>query len=182
MSELIDISDTRRCQSSSHKGQCTEISVLGTDHCVKHTNLEKVNAVRTRKYFLSTADQSLYEHYADDNQLTSLRDEIAILRMMMQNTLSTAQSEVERVNAYSKVNYFILSLERVMKTCISLEMKLNELVGKAALMRLGQQLCQILVNRLTGVPNYEQLIDAIIKDMAHAFENVGNTNDEFEIE
>ncbi len=183
MQRVTDLADPRRCKGSIREGQCLNVAADGSDYCLCHNGVDRGPARRLRKYLLASAeDQGLLAKYADDDELKSLREEIALVRMMMQNTLASAQADVDKINAYSKVNTFLLTLERLMKTCHSLEQSLGQLVGKPALIRLGQQLCQIVVSRLEGVPNYEQLVDAIVTDMAAAFQNIDNAGSATEVE
>lgn len=177
MQRVTDLADPHRCKGSSALGQCLNVAADGSEYCLAHNGVDRGPARRLRKYLLASAeDQGLLARYADDDELKSLREEIALVRMMMQNTLSAAQSDVDKINAYSKVNTFLLTLERLMKTCHTLEQSLGQLVGKPALIDLGRQLCQIVVRHLEGVPNYEQLVDAIITDMAAAFQNLNNAD------
>ena len=179
MPKVTDLADPRRCKGSTREGQCLGVAEDGSDYCLQHGGVNRGLARRVRKYLLATAeDQGLLGKYADDDELKSLREEIALVRVMVQNTLSAAQSEVEKVNAYSKVNSFLLTLERLMKTCHSLDQSLGQLLGKPALLRLGQQLCNVVVDRLEGVPNYEALVEVLIQDIITTIQNVSNAEPE----
>lgn len=174
---VTDLADPRRCKGAIANGQCVNVAADGSDFCLAHRGKDRGPARRLRKYLLADAEeQGLLDRFATDDELKSLREEIALVRMMVQRTLAGAQSDVEKVSAYTKVNTLLLTLERLMKTCHSLEQSLGQLVGKPALLRLGQQLCQIIVTRLEGLPNYELLVDAIIADISAAFQNLDNAD------
>ncbi|MHB8107842.1 MAG: hypothetical protein ACYDH4_10515 [Candidatus Cryosericum sp.] len=182
MTQVTDLADPRRCKGSDAQGQCRQQALEESDYCQQHGGRNVVPARQMRKYLLATAeDQGLLERYADDDQLKSLREEIALCRVMIQNTARTARTEVEQVTAYSKINTLLLTLERLLKTCHTLEQSLGQLVALPALIRLGQQLCQIVVNRLEGVPNYEQLVDAIINDIDRAFHDLAQPGPTVEV-
>jgi type I site-specific restriction endonuclease len=128
-----------------------------------------------RKYMLASAeDQGLLAKYADDDELKSLREEIALLRMIIQKTLADAQSDVEKINAYSKVSEYVVKVERLLKTCHTLDQSMGNLLAKSALRRLGQQLGQAIVERLTGIPNYESVVEALLGDMVRIIEEIDN--------
>jgi hypothetical protein len=183
MQRVTDLADPRRCKGSAAEGQCVNVAADGSDYCVACGGVDRGPARRMRKYLLASAeDQGLLDRYASDDELKTLREEIALVRMMVQRTLATAQTDVEKINAYSKVNTLLLTLERLMKTCHSLEQSLGQLVGKPALLRLGQRLCRIVIDRLEGLPNYEQLVDAMIADIDAAFHDLDNTAPEIEAE
>ena len=183
MRELTGPADPRRCKSPGPSGQCLRRAEDGSDYCVFHGGKDQGPARRMRKYLMATvADQALFDEYNADAGLKSLHREIALTRAMIQNVIRTATTEVDKINAYSRVNSYMLTLERLVKTGHLLDKSLGELVNKVELLQLGKQLYQIVIDRLVGVPNYEQLVDAIISDMDRAFHSVGNKELEAESE
>jgi hypothetical protein len=182
MQRVTDLADSNRCKSSGPSGQCLNRAEDGSNYCTCHCGVNQAPARQLRKYMLATAeDQGLLDRYTDDAELKSLREEIALTRVMIQNVVRAAKTEAEKINAYSRVNSYMLTLERLMKTGHSLDQSLGQLVGKADLLALGKQLYQIVIDRLVGVSNYEQLVDAIISDMDRAFHNIGNKELEAEV-
>lgn len=183
MPRVTDLADPHRCKGSSPSGQCLNVAEDGSDYCINHCGVNRGPARRWRKYLMATAeDQGLLDQYGADTDLKSLHAEIALTRTIIQNIVGSAKTEVEKTNAFSRVNSHMLTLERLIKTGHSLDKSLGELVNKAELLQLGKQLYQIVIDRLVGVPNYEQLVDAIIRDMDRAFHNVGNKELEAETE
>jgi len=175
MQRVTDLADPRRCKAPSLDGQCRNVAEEGSDYCRAHAGIDHMPAVRMRKYMLANAvEQGMLDRFTEDDNLKSLREEIGLVRMMVQNTLRMASTDMEKIQAYSKVNTLLLTLERLMKTCHTLEKSLGELVGKPALLRLGQALCQAVVERLEGLPNYEDLVDALIVDIMRAIQDVDN--------
>lgn len=175
MQRVTDLADPRRCRASSPSGQCLNVAEDGSEYCVCHQGVDRGPARRLRKYQLATAeDQGLLDRYSDDVELKSLREEIALTRVIIQSILRAAKTEVEKTNAYSKVNTHLLTLERLVKTGHHLDQSLGLLVGKSELLSLGKQLYRIVVDRLVGLPDYERVVDAIISDMDEAFHSVGN--------
>jgi hypothetical protein len=182
MPRVTDLADPRRCKGSGPSGQCLNASEDGSEYCVCHRGVDRGPARRMRKYQLATADdQGLLDRYATDDELKSLREEIALTRVMIQNILRSATTDIEKTNAYSRINTHLLTLERLMKTCHALEQSLGQLVCKSDLLLLGKQLYQIVIDRLVGLPNYEELVDAIIGDMDRVFHNIGNKELEAEV-
>ena len=112
--------------------------------------------------------------FAEHDDIKSLRDEIALTRMMIEGLWNSAQSDVERLAIYGRVNSHILTLEKLVKTCNQIEERLGNLLAKSTLLRVGTQICQLLVNALEGLPNYEQLVDALIHDIIAVIEQARN--------
>mgnify|MGYP000857346084 CR=1 FL=1 len=175
MPSVTDLADPRRCKGSTANGQCLNLAVDGSEFCLCHHGVDRGPARRMRKYMLATAeDQGLLAKYADDDELKSLREEIALLRMIIQKTLDSALSDVEKINAYSKVSDYVVKVERLLKTCHTLDQSVGNLLGKSALRRLGRQLGQPIVERLTGIPNYESIVEALLGDVVRFIEEIDN--------
>ena len=94
--------------------------------------------------------------------------------MIIQKTLDAALSDVEKINAYSKVSDYVVKVERLLKTCHTLDQSVGNLLGKSALRRLGRQLGQAIVERLTGIPNYESVVEALLGDVVRIIEDIDN--------
>jgi len=176
MQRVTDLADPRRCKGSNCEGQCVNVAADGSDYCIACNGVDRGPTRRLRQYYLAQAQDRLkLAKFAEHEDLKSLRDEIALTRMMIESTWNSAQSEVEKINAYSHVNRYLLTLEKLMKTCHSLEQSMGRLIGKPALLKLAQRLCDIVVNGLDGVPNYEQRCDAMIPQIIQAVEEISNT-------
>jgi hypothetical protein len=119
-------------------------------------------------------EQAKLAHFADHEDLKSLRDEIGLVRMMIQATWNSAKTDVEKLQAYSKVNTFCLTLERLVKTCQTLDQSMGHLIAKPALLRLAQSICNIVVTGLEGVPDYEARCDVMIPQIIQAVEKINN--------
>lgn len=175
MQTVTDLADPRRCKGSTSAGQCLAVAADGSDYCLQHHGVDRGQGRRMRKYLLATAeDQGLLAKYADDDELKSLREEIGLTRVMIQNTLAGALSDVEKINAYSKVNGFLLTLERLLKTCHTLDQSMGNLIGKPSLHRLGRELGQAVVDRLEGIPNYESIVEALLGDLVRIITDIDN--------
>jgi hypothetical protein len=175
MQTVTDLADPRRCKAGTATGQCLAVAADGSDYCVAHHGVDRGQGRRMRKYLLATAeDQGLLAKYADDDELKSLREEIGLTRVMIQNTMAGALSEVEKINAYAKVNGYLLTLEKLMKTCHTLDQSMGNLIGKPALRRLGRELAQVVVDRLEGVANYESIVESVLCDFARIIDEIDN--------
>lgn len=177
MPSVTDLTDPHRCKGGTPRGQCLNLALDGSDFCQYHRGIDQAPARKMQKYLLGNAEeQGLLNRYADDDALKSLREEIALVRVMVQNTLKWAQTDIEKINAYSKVNTFLLTLERLLKTCHTLDQSMGNLIAKPALHRLGQDIGQAIINRLEGVSNYESLVEALLGDLVRLVEDIDNGN------
>ena len=166
MDRVTDPADPRRCKASVGSGQCMTVAEEGSDYCRVHAGSYRPPEKGMRQYLLAKAqDRARLAAFAEHDDIKSLRDEIALTRMMIEGLWNSAQSDTERLAVYGRVNNHIVTLERLVKTCNQIEERLGSLLAKPTLLRLGQQICQLLVDRLAGLPNYEQIVDTLIRDV-----------------
>jgi hypothetical protein len=166
MERVTDLADPRRCKASLGTAQCMTVAVEGSDYCAVHAGSYRPPEKGMRQYLLAKAqDRARLAAFAEHDDIKSLRDEIALTRMMIEGLWNFAQSDVERLTMYGRVNSHILTLEKLVKTCNQIEERLGSLLAKPTLLRVGQQICTALVNRLSGLPNYEQVVDFLMGDI-----------------
>jgi len=175
MERVTDPADPRRCKAPDSYGQCMGIRVEGSDYCPVHAGSYRPPAPGMRQYLLARAqDRARLASFAEHDDIKSLRDEIALTRMMIEGLWNSAQSNAEQLAVYGRVNSHILTLEKLVKTCNQIEERLGSLLAKPTLLRVGQQICQKLVARLEGLPNYDQLVDTLIRDVITTIQEARN--------
>ena len=87
-------------------------------------------------------DRARLAAFAEHDDIKSLRDEIALTRMMIEGLWNSGQSDAERLPIYGRVNSHILTLEKLVKTCNQIEERLGSLLAKPTLLRVGQRICE----------------------------------------
>jgi hypothetical protein len=102
-----------------------------------------------------------YGDFADSSEIRSLRDEIAILRMVMEERLNMVQNDSEMLASCGQIASLAVTIERLVKSCNQLETRLGTLLSKPALLGIANNLVQILITELQGCPDYEALVDKI---------------------
>ena len=175
MERVTDPADPQRCQAAMAGEQCRGVKLEGSDYCRIHSSGRRLQERGLRQYyFVKAQDRARLAAFAEHDDIKSLRDEIAVTRMMIEGLWNSAQSDVERLAIYGRVNSHILTLEKLVKTCNQIEERLGNLLAKSTLLRVGTQICQLLVTRLEGLPNYEQLVDALIHDIIAVIQQARN--------
>jgi len=175
MDNVTDLADPRRCKAGTRAGQCTCVSAEGSDFCVLHSGKDQTPARNLRQYLLAKAnDQTRLAQFAEHEDVKSLRDEIALARMLIERRFNLIQNDADLLSACGSLNQLFLTVERLVKSAHAIEQSLGALLARHAVLRLGQQICQIIVDRLEGVPGYEQLVDAIILDIIATIRQADN--------
>ena len=177
MHRVEDPADPLRCKGSAADGQCQNQAEPGSDFCKAHRG--KDSGAAKRMYLLHKAqwNHRLAELSEHDN-LKSLREEIAIVRMLLQERLNLIRNEGDLLSNFGPVQQATLTIERLTKTLFQMEQGLGSLLSKTTVMKLGQSISSIIVEELRDVPGYEQIVDRINDRIATAIMGAQNEKDE----
>lgn len=176
MERVSDPADPNRCQGPAPDGQCWNKAVEGQNHCAAHGgDPAKAAASEARQYRLAQAkyrrrQQELETHEA----LLSLRDEIVMLKILIEERYNMIKTDSDLLVACSPLNTLFLTLERLIKSCNQLEQNLGTLLGKAALYKFGMEIVMLLTEELQDLPDFEERIDRINERLLPAIGSLKN--------
>lgn len=176
-----DPADPNRCKGNAPDGQCRNVAMDGLDYCKYHSgSLAKQEKIGQGIYNLSKARyRSRLGELKEHEQIVSLREEIALTRLLIEERFNNIKNDADLLAAYSTVNSLVLTLERLIKTSHHIEQQLGTLLSKPSVLVLGQVLVQIVGEELQNVPNYEDVVDRLGTRIFHAIEStVNNQEDE----
>lgn len=175
MDRVTDPADPRRCKAPDRDGQCWHVAEPGCDYCRKHGGTDKQAAEDLRQYRLTDARlRQRLSQKADHDEIKSLREEIGLTRILIEELMNSCKSDTERLANVATYNTLTLNLERLIKTSHQMEQSLNMLLSKPTLIVLGQDIIKILIEELVGVPQYEERIDRITGRMLDKIDTAAN--------
>lgn len=169
--ERVEADDPSRCQANHAKGQCSYKAIDGSKYCAMHGGNKAVEARRTqlaRQYNLAQW-QARTEHFSDHEQVKSLRDEIGITRMLLENMITRCQDAGDLLLFSSKISDLVGKIEKLVVSCNRLEGSMGMLLDKAAALNIAAQMVEIISRYVDD----EKAIDAIAGEIAQA---IANTN------
>ena len=93
MPDRVPIPPTRRRrQAPDTNGQCWGVKIEGSDYCPTHAGAHRPPEPGMRQYFLAKAqDRTRLATLAEHNDIKSLRDEISLTRMMIEELWNSAR-------------------------------------------------------------------------------------------
>ena len=93
-----------------------------------------------------------------------LKSEIALLRVLIERAAPSSPALTGNL---------LSVLAKVQTTELVRRQREGELVNRQQLFLVGSAICQILVERLSGLPNYEQIVDGVIPAIESAIATAG---------
>jgi hypothetical protein len=179
MERVTDLADPRRCKGSCPVGQCPNLAEEGSDYCLAHGGVNRAPARHMRQYLLTRAQsQARLAALDDDEGLKTLRDEVVIATEMLERRLNLAQSDVDFIEAFPQIEKFIKMISDLKKSRQALDDKSGSMLSRVTVIRLAQRICELIVDRLEGIPNYEQTVDDLIGKIMTTIKNAVNSPSE----
>lgn len=154
-----------QCEHTGTRGQCPSPKVDGSRYCSKHSD----ESDRIRGYRLSNPElRDQFEHHSRSNIYASAKEEIFLLRAMVNEKLNSIENRAEFLSSFTNLTPSIVSITKCIETLSKLERQNNIVLGKEALAWLQKEMVSILISELKDVENYERIVDSIAKRIAKA--------------
>lgn len=156
---------SNRCKHSGPRGQCPQSALDGSSYCERHTS----EADRVRGYLLADPElRERFEHHSRSECLDTLREEVVLLRALINQRLDLAATPAEKVSAFAVVHPALSTLDKLVNSLSKLERSTAVVLEKEAIQRLGQSIVKILIEELNDVPGRDSIIDKISSRIAKA--------------
>lgn len=168
---VTDPADPERCQAVTNNGQCPSRSTNGKAYCLAHGGLPDTKT-GLRNYRL-TKWRAKIEHHADSPAIKSLRDEIGILRTIMEERLERIKDSHELIMQSGPIADLIMKIEKVVASCHRLEGSLGQTLDKTAVLNFAGIVIQILQDALVNQP---EILRRIADEIMSRVSEIGTTS------
>lgn len=176
MKRVTDPADPRRCKHSFPHEQCWNEAEAGCDNCLAHGGKSTALAEEKRLYQLAEVeDRAKLAHFSTHERIKSLREEIGLVRLLIEKRINLIKNEADLLAACGPLNSMFLTLEKLIKSCHTLDQSLGELLSKDTVVRLGQTICNIVIEELQGLEGHEAIIDRIVNRLFPTIEQSRNS-------
>lgn len=168
ISKVADPADPTRCKTATQDGQCLNKAVPGCNNCMIHGGAGQLVAqagVGLKNYRLSKF-QAQVARMGNSDGVKSLRDEIGILRMIMEEQLNRCEDASDLMIASHTITDLVLKIEKVVVSCTKLESSLGQTMDKQALLNFASQVIGIIGNHVTDSETLDAISDNILKALS----------------
>jgi hypothetical protein len=151
------------CQHTGPRGQCTAKTVTGSEFCNRHSN----EADRIRSYRISDPTiRERFDHHSSSSALETVREEVVFLRTLIEERYELARTEADKVNAFSVIHPALSTLNKLVESLSKLELQADLVLGRDALNKLGDDIVTILIEELSNVDGYTEIVDRVASRLA----------------
>lgn len=154
--KVTDPADPRRCQANGTQGQCPCISVPGKTFCKMHGGAAGIDEAGARNYRL-TRYKAEVQRMTESSQIKSLREELGILRLIMETHLNQCQSDTDLILKSQQIGDLAMKIEKMVSSCNKLDTHLGQVLDKQALLNFASEIINIVSEEVPDMA----VVDAI---------------------
>ncbi|HPT70825.1 MAG TPA: hypothetical protein PLE74_00925 [Candidatus Cloacimonadota bacterium] len=161
---VTDERDPNRCQAGSQAhGQCLNVAEVGSKYCLAHggdTATTEAKEKNLRNYRLTKFHTRAAE-MRESSGIKDLRDEIAILRMTLEEKMNAFENASEMILQSGAISELILKIEKLVTSCHKLEKDMGVTIEKTTVIRMAEQIVGIINKYVTD----KETIENIVREM-----------------
>ena len=135
-----------RCQAVLSKGQCINKQAPGSEYCMAHggnIGAQREAKQETRNYMLAKW-QNKFKDKTSAPGLKSLRDEIGIMRMLLEERLLACHDSNDLILASAPISELLMKVEKLVVSCHKLERSMGELLDKTSMLQFASSVVEII--------------------------------------
>ena len=159
--------DPNRCQAMGKRGQCELVALPETQYCKIHggkAQSERLEKEKIKKYQLGKWNARI-QQLSGDGDVKCLRDEIGVLRMMIEEILGAITSPTDLLIQAPQIANLVTSVERLVISMDKLEKSTGALLDKPAILRFAGQFVDIVAEELPNPDDADRICARIIEMM-----------------
>ncbi len=156
--------DPNRCKGSTKFGQCTHVATSSLGLCPIHASGHKKFDDRKRaETYQLTKWRANLNRMVDDAGIKSLREEIGLLRMVLETLINQCHEESDLIVHASQIGDLISKVEHVVLSCNRLEKQTGMMLDKSAALQIAGNVVSIIGEHVSDPDVIEKIADEIIE-------------------
>lgn len=158
--ELVDEDSPERCIHLNKLGkQCLYRKMPGFDTCKKHSH----NYAKLQKNYRLEQWQNRVSEFSESSELKSLKEEIGILRLVLESILVQCKDAHDLMLYSSKIADHVTKIEKVVASCHRLELSTSMLLDKTLVLQLANVMIEIIGNHIDDSNVLERISSEIVE-------------------
>lgn len=168
--EHVEPDDPRRCQACHAKGQCAYKAMDGSSYCPMHGGAKGAHALvaKSQRAYQLAKWQGQVDSFADEDGVKSLRGEIGITRLLLQQVVGRCKDSGEMIMMSGKIGDLVSKIEKLVVSCHRLETNMGQLLDKTKVMDLAAQMIAIIGQHIQDETVLSMIADDIVAMIASA--------------
>lgn len=168
MDKVKSPEDPNRCQATPAKGQCHNVKCEGSDYCSIHGGNVAQGALENEKIrnYQLTKWRAKLDRFTDSNHIKSLREEIGLLRMLVESKLENCKDDIDLMLEAGAIADLVMKLEKLVASCNKIEDSMGMMLDKNQILMFASSVITIISSYVTDESILNRIADDIIKSIA----------------
>lgn len=170
----VELDSSDRCRSVIGTGQCEFKAEPNSKYCSRHGGTINIlhNREKVRNYNL-TRFQNRVNTLADNPEIKSLREEIGITRMFVEEIINMCETPTDLIIHAAKIQGLIKQINDLVVNCQRLEERTGILLDKKSVMVV----CDSIVSIISGQITDTNILDTIAMQLAETLAKIGGLSE-----
>jgi hypothetical protein len=147
----------------------------GRDYCPVHAHLAADHDEKTQYQLLKYKYRARTAQLAGNSKIKTLQEEICLAEMLLENRINSINSQAEEMAAGGFISQQLALIEKLKTASQKLELSSGNLLTKATVLTLANEMVKVLLEELKDTPGFEFLIDKISDRIAAVIDAAQNT-------
>lgn len=164
--ERVEEYSLERCQGVTGIGQCPYKVSEGSKFCAMHGGnmAAEIKAKESLRVYRLAKWSSRVNEIADHDKIKSLREEIGILRVVLEETINMCNDSAELLLYASRISDTVAKIERLVASCHRLEAATGATLDKQQALQLASVMVEIISRYVTD----QEAIDSVSNEIVTA--------------
>lgn len=165
--EHCEPGDPDQCQSQGANGQCLYRHAPDSKYCPRHAQASERCAEKKllNQYRLQIWQQRM-EEFSESPDVKSLRCEIGILRILLENKMTQCQTPQQLLLHSQSIADMLVKMEKLVSSCDRLESRMGMMLDKSAALTLAGQIVEIITSHIDNPEVVDKISNEIITALA----------------
>lgn len=153
-----------RCEERGPLGQCPHKKVPGTNFCFNHKKnlIERGKELAEVRNYRLLKFQRRVNEFADNSKIKSIREEIGILRMCLEETINKCNDTTELILYSGKICDIIMKIEKLVVSCHRLEFATGTLLDKSTIINIANVMIDTVCKYVNDPDDLEKINNKIM--------------------
>lgn len=167
--EIVQPHDPRRCQFVASNGQCVYIKKEKSNFCEIHAagSTAKEKKFQLARYRLQQYQERVAE-FSNDDEIKSLREEIGIMRMALEQVIVQCQSANDLLIRSDKISNMVGQIQRLVESAQKLEERNNNLLDRKIVIIIADSIVTLIGNYITDPDKLTEIGSKICESIENA--------------
>lgn len=165
--EKCSYDDPDACEICISNGTVTYRVVPGTKFCPRHGGPSQKKAQDTKRanQYRLTVWQNRLDEFTESDTVKSLRDEIGILRIVLEEMMNKCHDKNELLMYSAKISDLASKIEKLVTACDRLERNMGEMLDKPTALKFAASVVDIIGRHVDDVDVLDKISHEILEEL-----------------